>query len=344
MRAIPGDDSPPVVGPAIPGRPSGPARVGPPIGRGDGSVAAALAWPCSSSAWPSGSPACTGGAGSCRRWRATGRRSCPHGQVLVHSLQAGVSLLEPGAGRRRRPPGRRHRSTYVAPEAVSLRLSDGTTSSEVGVNGEVAWRVGADPGVGPGSRAVRPGRLVGPRGGRARSTPSVGTPERVVATDLDGHPAWQITTTVAQVERAARRVPHRHLVATARRGPTGRRCGSTGAPASRCASRSPRPTTPTETPGPPARAWSSRPPGRRFVVELDRRARSTATDSEVPAPPALTEPATSASSTGPSSPGRAPRTGLAAPGHDAPTARVSGQSQGAAGRCSSARGRTGGRG
>jgi hypothetical protein len=119
------------------------------------------------------------------------------GQVLVHSMRAGVSLVEVGAAG---TPDRRAEGslTYVAPESVALRLSDGTTTSEVGVNGEVAWRTGSDPSAVQGREPFDPAgwsalEVVVPVDAFGRD------PGEVVAADLDGRQAWQISTTVAQV-------------------------------------------------------------------------------------------------------------------------------------------------
>ncbi|MGZ4705874.1 MAG: hypothetical protein ACXWCM_13485, partial [Acidimicrobiales bacterium] len=119
------------------------------------------------------------------------------GQVLVHSLQADVTLSELGAAG---SPTRQATGTltYSAPEAVALRLSDGTTSSEVGVNGEVAWRVGRDPGSVRGREPFDPAgwsalEVVVPVDAFGRD------PGAVVPTHLGGRPAWQITTTVGQI-------------------------------------------------------------------------------------------------------------------------------------------------
>jgi hypothetical protein len=119
------------------------------------------------------------------------------GQVLVHSMQAAVSLVEVGADGS--PAHRADGSlTYIAPESVVLQLSDGTTTSEVGVNGEVAWRTGTDPGAVRGREPFDPAgwsalEVVVPVDAFGRD------PGEVVAAELDGHRAWQISTTVAQV-------------------------------------------------------------------------------------------------------------------------------------------------
>ena len=137
------------------------------------------------------------------------------GQVLVQSLQAGVTLFEIG------PTGA---TTHQAGGTAAVRRSRGRVPAAVGRHhhqrgrrerrGRLAGRHRSRVGAGP--RAVRPRRLVGARGGRprrclrARSRSGRGHRRRRpprLAGDDHRRPG----------QRAARRPAHRHHLATARR-------------------------------------------------------------------------------------------------------------------------------